>query len=115
MRKIGYGVTVKDSIVLWWGGLRGVIGLAMALIVAETSNIDHEIRDQFLFITAGIVLLTSLINATTIKSLVKGLGLTKIPLSKATLLSNTLEKLRESSEKRLELMKKDRFMGGLFY
>ena len=112
MRKIGYGVTVKDSIVLWWGGLRGVIGLAMALIVAETSNIDHEIRDQFLFITAGIVLLTSLINATTIKSLVKGLGLTKIPLSKATLLSNTLEKLRESSEKRLELMKKDRFMGG---
>ena len=112
MRKIGYGVTVKDSIVLWWGGLRGVIGLAMALIVAETSSIDHEIRDQFLFITAGIVLLTSLLNATTIKALVKGLGLTKIPVAKATLINHTIEKLRYSSELRLELMKKDRFMGG---
>ena len=84
MKNIGYGVTKKDSIVLWWGGLRGVIGLAMALIVAETSTISHEIRDQFLFITAGIVFLTSIINATTIKALVKGLGLTKVHLKKAT-------------------------------
>ena len=112
MRKIGYGVSVKDSIVLWWGGLRGVIGLAMALIVAETSSIPHEIRDQFLFITAGIVLLTSLINATTIKALVKALGLTKVPLAKATLVNHTIDKLRYSAELRLELMKKDRFMGG---
>jgi hypothetical protein len=112
MRKIGYGVSVKDSIVLWWGGLRGVIGLAMALIVAETSTIPHDIRDQFLFITAGIVLLTSLINATTIKALVKGLGLTKVPLAKATLVNHTIDKLRYSAELRLELMKKDRFMGG---
>ena len=112
MRKIGYGVSVKDSIVLWWGGLRGVIGLAMALIVAETSSIPYEIRDQFLFITAGIVLLTSLINATTIKALVKALGLTKVPLAKATLVNHTIDKLRYSAELRLELMKKDRFMGG---
>ena len=112
MKKIGYGVTVKDSIVLWWGGLRGVIGLAMALIVAETSSIPHDIRDQFLFITAGIVLLTSLINATTIKALVKGLGLTRVPLAKATLVNHTIDKLRHSAELRLELMRKDRFMGG---
>jgi NhaP-type Na+/H+ or K+/H+ antiporter len=112
MKKIGYGVSVKDSVVLWWGGLRGVIGLAMALIVAETSSIPHDIRDQFLFITAGIVLLTSLINATTIKALVKGLGLTKVPLAKATLVNHTIDKLRHSAELRLELMRKDRFMGG---
>ena len=112
MKNIGYGVTKKDSIVLWWGGLRGVIGLAMALIVAETSTISHEIRDQFLFITAGIVFLTSIINATTIKALVKALGLTKVHLAKATLLTNAIENLKKSSEKRLELMKKDRFMGG---
>ena len=112
MKKIGYGVTVKDSIVLWWGGLRGVIGLAMALIVAGEASIDHEVRDQFLFITAGIVLLTSLINATTIKSLVRGLGLTRMPLAKATIVAHTIENLNLSSKKRLELMKKDRFMGG---
>ena len=112
MKKIGYGITRKDSIVLWWGGLRGVIGLAMALIVAGETSIDHEVRDQFLFITAGIVLLTSLINATTIKALVTGLGLTRIPVAKATLVSHTIERLKINSQERLQLMKNDRFMGG---
>ena len=112
MKKIGYGVTKKDSIVLWWGGLRGVIGLAMALIVAGEPSIAQDVRDQFLFITAGIVLLTSLINATTIKFLVKSLGLTRIPVAKATLIAHSIEKLKATSEMRIDLMKKDRFMGG---
>ncbi|PDH47214.1 MAG: hypothetical protein CND37_05305, partial [Bacteroidetes bacterium MED-G20] len=90
----------------------GVIGLAMALIVAGETSIDHEVRDQFLFITAGIVLLTSLINATTIKALVTGLGLTRIPVAKATLVSHTIERLKINSQERLQLMKNDRFMGG---
>ena len=111
MKKIGYGITRKDSIVLWWGGLRGVIGLAMALIVAGETSIDHGVRDQFLFITAGIVLLTSLINATTIKALVTGLGLTRMPVAKATLVSHSIERLKINSQERLQLMKNDRFMG----
>ncbi len=111
MKRIGYGVTKADALVLWWGGLRGVIGLAMALIVAE-SDMPSYIKDPFLFITAGIVLLTSLINATTIKAMVKGLGLTKITVARAAVISHAVENLRESAEARLELMKNDRFMGG---
>jgi len=111
MKRIGYGVTKADALVLWWGGLRGVIGLAMALIVAE-SDMPSYIKDPFLFITAGIVLLTSLINATTIKAMVKGLGLTKITVARAAIISHAVENLRESAEARLELMKNDRFMGG---
>ena len=110
MKRIGYGVTKADALVLWWGGLRGVIGLAMALIIAE-SDMPSYIKDPFLFITAGIVLLTSLINATTIKAMVKGLGLTKITVARAAI-SHAIENLRESAEARLELMKNDRFMGG---
>ena len=111
MKRIGYGVTKADALVLWWGGLRGVIGLAMALIIAE-SDMPSYIKDPFLFITAGIVLLTSLINATTIKAMVKGLGLTKITVARAAVISHAIENLRESAEARLELMKNDRFMGG---
>ena len=84
----------------------------MALIVAGESSIAQDVRDQFLFITAGIVLLTSLINATTIKFLVKSLGLTRIPVAKATLIAHSIEKLKVTSEMRIDLMKKDRFMGG---
>ena len=111
MKRIGYGVTKADALVLWWGGLRGVIGLAMALIIAE-SDMPSYIKDPFLFITAGIVLLTSLLNATTIKAMVKGLGLTKISVARAAVISHAIENLRESAEARLELMKNDRFMGG---
>ena len=111
MKRIGYGVSKQDALVLWWGGLRGVIGLAMALIIAE-SSLPSFIKEPFLFITAGIVLLTSLINATTIKALVKGLGLTKITVARAAVITHAMENLRGSAEERLELLKNDRFMGG---
>ena len=110
MKKIGYGVTRKDSIVLWWG--LEVLLVAMALIVAGETSIDHEVRDQFLFITGSIVLLTSLINATTIKALVTRLGLTRMPVAKATLVSHSIERLKINLCERLQLMKNDRFMGG---
>ena len=133
MKKIGYGINRKEATVLWWGGLRGVIGLAMALIVVEynmnesglqylanTLGLDYasnplffeEIKEQFLFITAGIVLLTSLINATTIKALVKGLGLTKIPYGRSVIIAHAVDNLRTNSEERIALLRKDRFMSG---
>jgi NhaP-type Na+/H+ or K+/H+ antiporter len=33
MKKAGYGLPPKDAIVVWWGALRGAIGLALALVV----------------------------------------------------------------------------------
>ena len=133
MKKIGYGINRKEAIVLWWGGLRGVIGLAMALIVVEYNMTNKElsdlagvlgvdlninpgffdmIKEQFLFITAGIVLLTSLINATTIKALVNGLGLTKLSFARSELIQSSVTKLQKSADHRIELLKQDRFMNG---
>ncbi|MBE9466742.1 MAG: cation:proton antiporter [Bacteroidetes bacterium] len=112
MRKTGYGLTVKDSYVLWWGALRGAIGLALALIVAGVDDkyISPEIKNQFLFLTAGIVTLTLLVNATTIKWFVNKLGLTKISPAKAIMIKNAKDYLRQSSENAVERIKLDRFM-----
>ena len=33
MKKAGYGLPPADAIVVWWGALRGAIGLALALVV----------------------------------------------------------------------------------
>ena len=44
--------------------------------------------------------------------MVKGLGLTKISVARAAVISHAIENLREV-EARLELMKNDRFMGGV--
>ncbi len=112
MKNIGYGVPVKHGIVAWWGGLRGAISLALALIVAGESSINAEIRDQILFLTAGIVFLTSTINATTTKALVNRLGLTKLSPAKKLMILNNMRIIRQSSEKELDKIRSDRFMSG---
>lgn len=110
MKKAGYGLTRKDSYILWWGALRGAVGLALALIVAGESKIDGSIRDQFLFYTAGIVTLTLLINATTIKALLKWLGLMEIPPAKQMMIFNARTYLRSTAENSMDKLKNDRFL-----
>jgi NhaP-type Na+/H+ or K+/H+ antiporter/CRP-like cAMP-binding protein len=111
MKKIGYGLSKKNAYVLWWGALRGAIGLALALIVAGETKIDGQIRDQFLFYTAGIVTLTLVINATTIKALLNMLGLTEIPPAKLKMILSAKSYLRNASENSMEKLKNDRFLG----
>ncbi len=113
MKKAGYGLPKKDAYVVWYGALRGAIGLALALIVAGVDDkyIPAEIKNQFLFLTAGIVTLTLLVNATTIKFLINSLGLTKLAPAKKNMVISAQKYVHHSSEKALEKLKKDRFVG----
>ena len=110
MKRIGYGLNKKEAYVLWYGALRGAIGLALALIVAGADQIDKEIRDQFLFYTAGIVTMTLLINATTIKLVVNKLGLTKLSAAKILSVNNAISYVEQSTEKNIERLKTDRYL-----
>ena len=222
MKKAGYGLPGKDAVVVWWGALRGAIGLALALVVyteqfryeftvsdggsgyeaATTSafvvdksqasllgankdvnlyqgtsiahaevevskgkvvgisqsseravrslgdktsqeaatlreqiasgdkvvmilgegsgamaqaslvGISARVRDQFLFLISGIVLLTLLVNATTVGPLVNALGLTKLPAVKKLMFSNASGNVAEGCENEMELLKDDRFLSG---
>ena len=97
MKRSGYGLSVRESTILSWGGLRGALGLTMALMVSYTFSIPEPIRRQVLFLTAGIVTLTLTINATTIGWLLKKLGLAEIPSSKL-LLDYSVKKQKEALE-----------------
>lgn len=120
MKNSGYGLTVKDSIVLWYGALRGAIGLALALIVmgvdpnimSRTLGVTVEnaiaIKDQFLFLIAGTVVLTLLVNATTIKLVLIKLGLLEMAPAKALMLKSASEYLRNSTENQMHKLKEDR-------
>ncbi|SDB85883.1 cation:proton antiporter [Williamwhitmania taraxaci] len=101
MKRAGYGITFHEAIVTWYGALRGAVGLALALIVAGMANLPVEVRDQFLFLTAGIVLLTLLVNATTIKLIVDKLGMTRVAASKAVVLNQTYVAVSEEMEAEL--------------
>lgn len=76
LKSNGYGLRKREVVILTWGALRGALGLTLALIVSYTESIPEIIRDQILMLTSGIVALTLIINATTIKWLLNKLGLT---------------------------------------
>ncbi len=112
MRNTGYGLDKKNAIVVWYGALRGAIGLALALIVAslDPEVLPKNIQNQFLFYTAGIVILTLVVNAVTIKYLIQMLGLTKLPAAKAQMIYNAQAFLRTASINAIDKIKRDRFM-----
>ncbi|MBV7335779.1 Na+/H+ antiporter [Chloroflexi bacterium TSY] len=60
--------------IMYWGGLRGAISLAMALSIPLVMG---DIRNELLAMTFAVVLFTLLIQATTIPSLLERLNLTK--------------------------------------
>ncbi|MFQ5460259.1 MAG: cation:proton antiporter, partial [Anaerolineae bacterium] len=66
------GVPVKYLHLMVWGGLRGAVGLALALSLPATL----AERPQLLAMTFGVVLFTLLGQATTVSGVMKALGLT---------------------------------------
>ena len=83
-----------------------------AIAQASLVGISARVRDQFLFLISGIVLLTLLVNATTIKGLVNALGLTDLPAVKKLMFSNASGNVAEGCEQEMDLLKDDRFLSG---
>jgi len=62
--------------VMYWGGLRGAISVALALsLVAEASSLGDDVVSTLQVMTFGVVLFTLLVQGLTIERLIKRLGL----------------------------------------
>jgi len=64
LSRLGYGFDWKQASVATWGGLRGAVGLAMAIMVLHDHNIEKEHREEIFDYTASLVLLTLCVNGT---------------------------------------------------
>lgn len=64
-------ITLQDQTVLWWGGLRGSVSIALALSVP----IGLSGREEIIATVFGVVLFTLLVQGLTIKPLLKRLNL----------------------------------------
>jgi len=95
LQRIGIGITAKKYAVLSWGGLRGAVALAMALVVAQDDALPAGVGDQILFLCAGIVVLTILINGSTMKALFRLLGMDKLPPEKQAVVDKAEANIRE--------------------
>ncbi|MEJ2746972.1 MAG: cation:proton antiporter, partial [Anaerolineae bacterium] len=67
--------------VMYWGGLRGAISLALALTLTG-EVFGHTIDQELRVMTFGVVLFTLLVQGTTIEKLIRRLGLAKKPPQK---------------------------------
>lgn len=94
-------VSLADATVMTWGGLRGAVGLAMALRVYKERGADsdgvYQISEEnaqlVLFHVSAVAFLTTIINATTAPALVHKLGITAPPSEQLRLLRFIYEQL----------------------
>ncbi len=107
MRRNGYGINKRESMILTWGALRGALALTLALMVSYTESIPEDVRRQVLLLTAGIVTMTLVINATTIKWLLNKLGLLEQSASRQLISAGVRSKLQSRSAAYLDSMRRD--------
>lgn len=86
LNRLGPKMSYKDGLIAWWGGLRGALGLSLAIIADDASTfceegnfcdvLDNEDGNRILFLTGGIAFLTLLLNGSTTGWLLRRLGFT---------------------------------------
>ena len=64
--KVGMPVSTGFRAVMWWGGLRGAVSLALALAIYENTAIPIETREFVVTLVCGFVLFTLFVNAPTV-------------------------------------------------
>lgn len=89
LRKIGYGMTFNQVLLGTYAGLRGAVGMSLALMVFAEPRIENKyIKDIILLHISGVAFLTLVINATTTAKVVQYLNLSPYSDLKKNLLLN---------------------------
>ncbi|MBW2464221.1 MAG: cation:proton antiporter [Deltaproteobacteria bacterium] len=101
-RLLDQPVDRRSAAAMAWGGLRGAVSLALALVVAQHPDVDEELGVQILSVTAGIVLLTIAVNGTTTGWFLQKLGLTRIGAAEALADVRAAERLLTNVEARVD-------------
>ncbi|MEM7023529.1 MAG: cation:proton antiporter, partial [Pseudomonadota bacterium] len=82
--RLGEGVSNAYKVVILWGAMRGAVTLALALSVTENRDLDPEIQRFVAIMATGFVLFTLLVNATTMRFLIRLLKLDRLsPIDQA--------------------------------
>ncbi|ESP93974.1 cation:proton antiporter [Pseudoalteromonas luteoviolacea] len=112
LTRLGIGINFPKAAVLCWGGLRGAVSLALALAVVASDVIPKEIGDRVLFLCAGIVVLTILVNGSTMGTLLKLLGLNSLPPAKQATVDKAQAKISNELHDMLPVMMTNPFLQG---
>ncbi|KAK8627629.1 hypothetical protein V6N13_135236 [Hibiscus sabdariffa] len=93
LQYFGYGLDLKEAVILIWSGLRGAVALSLSLSVKRSSvgspYISSETGSLFIFFTGGIVFLTLIVNGSTTQFVLHFLDMDKLSAAKKRILDYT--------------------------
>ncbi|KAJ1619229.1 hypothetical protein T492DRAFT_426071 [Pavlovales sp. CCMP2436] len=67
LKRTGYSISVKECVIIVYAGLRGAVGLSLGLLVNQNATLKDADRERIHFLVGSTVVLTMLVNGTTIK------------------------------------------------
>ncbi|WP_052120746.1 cation:proton antiporter [Inquilinus limosus] len=100
--KVGQPVSTPYRVVILWGGLRGAVTLALALAVSENPLLGTEATHFVVVLATGFVLWTLLVNATTLRLVMRALGMGALSPTELALRDRALHQAREGIAERIE-------------
>ncbi|MBB5720401.1 CPA1 family monovalent cation:H+ antiporter [Loktanella ponticola] len=93
-------------VAILWGGLRGAVTLALALAVTESILVPIEVKRLVGILATGFTLFTLIVQGTTLRSVIKWLGLDRLsPIDEALsrqVVAVALQTVREDVERTTE-------------
>jgi sodium/hydrogen exchanger 10/11 len=107
LSKSGMHLEKEDQVIAWWGGLRGAVGLALAMMVFANDCIPKEIRDYTLFYTSGIVILTVCVNSLSMPNLVSFMEMDRVAPSRQMVFDQAMRNLRAAGDKQESILRSD--------
>ena len=98
---------LRDQFVSIWAGVRGAVGLSLAMMVFGETSICQPYRSQIMFYTAGIVVLTVLINSSTMPWLLRLLRMHCVAPSKQRIHEQAISTLVKAAKKQEQSLRAD--------
>jgi len=106
LNRFAYGFKSVDAALLSYSGLRGAVALIMAVIVHYKLDVVHvphavyeNVAPRISIWTSGIVILTLVVNGSTVGFLASKLGLSSVPEAKLVYLEHSQEELKGLAER----------------
>lgn len=94
LQRTGYGIDWRSAVVCTWGGLRGAVGLALALLVTLDPLIADPRFKAVVILHMGIMaVMTLLVNGSTTPLVLSALGMRNVPLAKKRFLQAAVAEL----------------------
>ncbi|CAG9314902.1 unnamed protein product [Blepharisma stoltei] len=108
LKFFGYGITIKEVIVMTLSGLKGAIATSLALIVFHEDELDSHFRVVLLFFTIGISGLSIIFDSLAMKFAVKKFGMETLSEVEENMLVGVTTAILQHTAKKVEKMRSDK-------